>query len=82
MLKDQVISVTDLRMKTKECLDNIDKEPKFVFVNNRPVAVLMDINAYEELRFHELRELKNPSAEILKKAAKAKRTPKSRLHNL
>ena len=47
MFKNQCISVTELRTKTKECLADLTKEPKFVFVNNRPVAVLVDIDQYE-----------------------------------
>ncbi len=48
MLKDQCISVTDLRNNTKQCLDGLSKEPKYVFINNKPVAVLMNVVAYEE----------------------------------
>ena len=48
MLQTQCISVTDLRTKTKECLEDLNKEPKYIFINNRPIAVLLDINEYEE----------------------------------
>ena len=48
MMKDQCISVTKLRTHTKECLQGLEIEPKFIFVNNSPVAVLMDIQTYEE----------------------------------
>ena len=48
MMKDQCISVTKLRTNTKECLQGLEIEPKFIFVNNSPVAVLMDIRRYEE----------------------------------
>lgn len=48
MLRDQCISVTDLRMHTKNCLQNLSEGVKYVFVNNRPVAVIMDIDMYED----------------------------------
>lgn len=47
MLKNQCISVTKLRTNTKECLEGLACEPKYIFVNNQPVAVLMDIDDYE-----------------------------------
>ncbi|MEK7528272.1 MAG: hypothetical protein AAB592_00715 [Patescibacteria group bacterium] len=47
MLKDQCISVTDLRVNTKQCLADLNKEPKYIFVNNKPVAVLIDIVQFE-----------------------------------
>lgn len=49
MLKQQVISVTDLRKKTKECLEDLDKNPKFIFMNNKMVGVLLDVDEYEAL---------------------------------
>ena len=49
MLKQQVISVTDLRKKTKECLEDLDKNPKFIFMNNKMVGVLLDVDQYEAL---------------------------------
>lgn len=48
MKKDQCISVTDLRKKTKECLQGLETSPKYVFVNNKPVAVLLGIAEYEQ----------------------------------
>lgn len=47
MLSNQCISITDLRTKTKECLENLWKQEKYVFVNNKPVAVLMDLTQFE-----------------------------------
>ena len=47
MLKDQCISVTDLRTQTKKCLIDLDKQPKYIFSNNKPVAVLIDIDQFE-----------------------------------
>ena len=34
MLQNQCVSVTDLRTNTKECLKDIEKEPKYVFFPN------------------------------------------------
>ena len=48
MLRNQCISITDLRTKTKECLDDLTKYEKYVFVNNKPVAVLMDVTMFEK----------------------------------
>ncbi len=48
MLKNQCISVTDLRLNTKKCLENLKKHEKIVFVNNKPVAALIDIGEYEQ----------------------------------
>lgn len=50
MLKEQCISVTDLRTKTKEYLESLKESEKYIFVNNKPRAVLMDIDEYENLR--------------------------------
>jgi len=71
MLKDQCISVTDLRNKTKQCLDELGKEPKYIFINNKPVAVLMHIVEYEN-NFTKLIELQqNEVDDKLKAEAKA-----------
>lgn len=60
MLKSQCISVTKLRTKTKECLEDLARDPKFIFVNNEPIAVLLDIQEYEahfvRPRLRELRQ--------------------------
>lgn len=85
MLKDQCISVTDLRMKTKDCLEHLDKEPKYIFINNRPIAVLLDITEYErhflrpeliELGAHEV------DVTLRKQAAAAKKSKKKDLINI
>ena len=49
MLKDRCVSVTDLRTNTKNCLDDLQKNPKYIFINNKSVAVLIDIQQYEEM---------------------------------
>ncbi|MEI7742050.1 MAG: type II toxin-antitoxin system Phd/YefM family antitoxin [bacterium] len=80
MLKDQCISVTELRTKTKECLDNLLNEPKYIFINNQPVAVLMDIDEYEEyfskpvlipLKNHEVDASLRVASKVAKKSKKA-----------
>ncbi len=48
MLRDQFISVTDLRTKTKKSLQGLQRNPKYILVNNKPIAVLVDIDVYEE----------------------------------
>ena len=45
MLAEQCISVTDLKRDTKNILSSLKwNGPKVIFVNNRPVAVLTDID--------------------------------------
>lgn len=67
MLKNQCISVTDLRTNTKECLEALERGEKYIFVNNKPKAVLMDIGDYEEHfayhRLHPLSETEIKSAD-------------------
>ena len=84
MLKDQVISVTDLRTKTKQCLEDLTDQPKYIFSNNKMVAVLLNVEEYEALTMPELLEL--PGEEVTPAlraaAAEARKTPKSKLLNL
>lgn len=85
MLKDQCISVTELRTKTKKCLENVDKMPKYVFFNNHPIAVLLGISEYEE-RFLNPHLIELPANEvgsnIAIQARKAKKAKKAELVNL
>lgn len=48
MIRDQCISVTDLKKDMNAILKNLKKD-KFIFVNNAPVAVLMDVKKYEQM---------------------------------
>lgn len=84
MFKQQVVSVTDLRTKTKESLHDLKKGPKFVFSNNSPVAVLMDVEEYEMLIRPDLFELSNEEVTDAMQAAarEALRTPKQELLNI
>ena len=85
MLKEQCISVTELRTNTKECLTGLEKEPKYIFLNNRPIAVLLDIDEYEKaMLMPQLVELKanEVSEELLKSAMSARKSKKSELVNL
>lgn len=82
MLKDQCISVTELRTQTKKCLKNVDKGPKYVFLNNHPVAVLLGISEYEE-HFLNPQLVELPQNEVdstlAAQARKAKKIKKSEL---
>lgn len=80
MFHDQCVSVTDLRTKTKSCLEDLDKEPKYIFINNRPIAVLIDIHQYEEhfskphlveLKMDEIDENTKKQAQVAKKSRKS-----------
>ncbi len=85
MIKDQCISVTDLRTKTKTCLEGLEKEPKYIFINNKPVAVIVDIVEYEKsFTRPQLIELsKDEVGESLKKEAQsAKQTGKEGLMDI
>lgn len=84
MLKQQVISVTDLRKKTKECLEGLHENPKFIFMNNKMVGVLLDVDEYETLTKPDLFEISEEElgAEIRKKASAARKTPKEELLNI
>ncbi|MFA7308626.1 MAG: type II toxin-antitoxin system Phd/YefM family antitoxin [Patescibacteria group bacterium] len=84
MLQNQCISVTDLRTKTKECLKDLKKEPKYIFVNNRPIAVIMDIAEYEEYHCPVLRELDESEVapEMRDRAEKARKASRSDLVNI
>lgn len=85
MLQDQCVSVTDLRTKTKECLQGLEKEPKYIFINNHPIAVLIDIHEFEEhFSKPHLMELKKDEVdESLKKHARsARKSRKSDLINI
>lgn len=81
MLKQQVISVTDLRKKTKECLEDLDKNPKFIFMNNKMVGVLLDVDQYEALTKPDLLELSEEelTSDMLQKASTARKTSKKEL---
>ncbi|MBA4336409.1 hypothetical protein C0416_01360 [bacterium] len=85
MTKSQCISVTQLRTETKKCLEGIEEEPKYIFINNQPVAVIINVVDYEKLcGFPELIELdkKEVSKELMDNAGKAKKIKKSELINI
>lgn len=85
MLQDQCISVTDLRTKTKECLEDLNNQPKYIFMNNKPIAVIVDIGEYEEhFMKPELIELSKGevSEGLLKKAATARKLKRADLINI
>lgn len=48
MFTDQCVSVTDLKKDMNSMLKNLRKD-KIIFVNNTPVAVLMDVRKYEQM---------------------------------
>ena len=89
MIVDQCISITKLRTKTKECLEDLDENEKYIFVNNKPVAVLIDVKDFEEIKkksgsLPEIKEIdeKEVTADLKKKAEKAKKIKKSDLVNI
>jgi len=85
MFKDQCISVTELRTNTKKCLEDLEKLPKYIFVNNHPIAVLVDIAEYEDRLFKpSLTELRSRDVtpNLAAQAKKARTAKKSELINL
>ena len=48
MLTDQCVSVTDLKKNMNAYVKDLRKD-KIIFVNNSPVAVLMDVKKYEKI---------------------------------
>lgn len=48
MLTDQCISVTDLKKNMNAYVKDLRRD-KIIFVNNAPVAVLMDVKKYEKM---------------------------------
>ena len=48
MITDQCVSVTDLKKDMNAIIKNLKRE-KIIFVNNTPVAVLMDVRKYEKI---------------------------------
>ena len=48
MLTDQCISVTDLKKNMNAYVKDLRRD-KIIFVNNSPVAVLMDVKKYEKM---------------------------------
>jgi prevent-host-death family protein len=48
MLTDQCVSVTDLKKNMNAYVKDL-KRDKIIFVNNIPVAVLMDVKKYEKM---------------------------------
>lgn len=85
MTKDQCISVTDLRINTKKCLEDLEQKPKYVFVNNKPIAVIMDVDQFEARQnLVQLIELEKSQVgdKLRLEAEKAKKLPKSELSNI
>lgn len=85
MITDQCISVTDLRTNTKQCIDKLKEGEKYIFINNKPKAVLMDIEMYEKLfNGYILKELprEEVSDNLQKKADKVRKMKSSEFVNL
>jgi hypothetical protein len=84
LFKDQCISITDLRTKTKQCLENLGDGEKYVFINNKPKVVILDIEIFEKIVKPVLVELeKNEvTAGLKKKIDKSKKTKVKDLINI
>jgi len=89
MRKEQCISITDLRTKTKDCLADLSSNPKYIFANNKLVGVLVDPDEYDKqeslgvLYPLDLSKESPESTEKLKRmAAKAQSLPREELVDL
>lgn len=85
MITDQCISVTDLRTNTKQCLDKLKDGEKYIFINNKPKAVLMDIEFYEKFFVgYVLKELPENEVDddLREKADKVRKMKSSEFMNL
>ena len=48
MIKDKVISISDLRSNATKIIENLSKTwDKYIFIHNKPKAVLVDIDWFE-----------------------------------
>jgi len=50
MITDKVISISDLRTNATKIINDLPKSnEKYIFVHNKPKAVLIDIDLYEKM---------------------------------
>lgn len=47
MITEQCISVTELRNNMNHHIKDLKKGSKIIFLNNKPIAVLSDINQFD-----------------------------------
>jgi len=88
MTKAQCVSITDLRRNTKECFADLpDIGVKYVFINNKPKAVLVDIDDFDafysppRVTLYRMRD-DDLTPEMKKKIEKAKKAKKSDFTNI
>ena len=70
MITDQCVSVTDLKKNMNAYVKDLKRE-KIIFVNNTPVAVLMDVRKYEKMIWE--KNIVNITVEPTKHAKKSKK---------
>lgn len=70
MITDQCVSVTDLKKNMNAYVKDLKRE-KIIFVNNTPVAVLMDVRKYEKMIWE--KNIVNITVEPTKPAKKSKK---------
>ena len=87
MTKDQCISITDLRRDAKKCFEGLSEVGiKYVFVNNRPKAVIIDIDDFEEyynapVELVRMRDEDVPP-EVMKKIERSRKKSKNEFINI
>lgn len=85
MLKNQCVSITELRLQTKQCLEGLEKGEKYIFINNKPKAVLISVEDFETyFQKPMLIELSTDEVapKLRAKIAKSRKIPPSQLLNL
>ncbi len=70
MITDQCVSVTDLKKNMNAYVKDLKRE-KIIFVNNTPVAVLMDVRKYEKMIWE--KNIVNITVEPTKPVKKSKK---------
>ena len=81
MLSEQAISITDLRKNTSDILSDLSL-PKYVFVHNKPTAVVMNMKEYETLKRQAFIQDTQKEVEETKKIWKKYKTTKSFMDDL
>jgi len=50
MISEQIISISDLKIKPSVYINSLkEKWDKYIFIHNKPKAVLVDVNRFEKL---------------------------------
>lgn len=82
MLQEQIISMTDLRYKTKSIIESLSRWPKYVLLNNKLEAVILTPAEYEHFRQLQRVEEMNMEVEEAVKSGKSYNNGKDLIDDL